>query len=79
MGAAGSGTKCDPSITNEYVCRPGSSGTYTVHVPSAPWVDMGLTCASHPLKSPTTETFDACGAIKTNLTVRAATESGSCG
>ena len=64
-------------MTKEYVCMPGCSGTNTVHMPAS-CAFIGFAEAFHPLKSPTSDTCDACGAIKTNLIARGAIESGSC-
>src|SRR6185503_11983753 len=71
-GAAGSGAR-SPSTRKEYRCRPGVSGTSTVHVRPSDERRIGIARGFQRLKSPTSDTREAYGATRTNRTVDEAT------
>ena len=77
-GAVGSATHWEvpfaPLTTNAYTCRPAGSFKRRSTCPPVEVRVIGVACASQSLKSPTTETVPACGAMRTNLMTRTSEE-----
>src|SRR6185437_15116853 len=67
--AAGSATHRVPLMTNAYWCTPRLMGTDTVQIPSEPVCGSSVAVRCQLLKSPTSATLAAPGAMNTKRTM----------
>src|SRR5262245_6848543 len=77
MGARGSAIHSCESITNEYTWRPTERGTVTDQTPPALTRVIGVVSTFQPLKSPTSDTFPACGATNWNVVTVTVSDTGT--